>query len=174
MARCFVAVELPEEVKANLAALQSKARALGLDATFPAWFHCTLAFLGELDEKKVEEAELKLEQVKAGATEATVAGTGFFPSEKFVKVFWAGVSGLESLQSEVAGTLGAGGKFEGHVTLARVKTQRNLGELKKLAAENANAEFGKAMVGEIILFESDLTPQGPVYTALFRKKLSGA
>lgn len=172
MARCFVAAGFSDEINARLAALQAKARALGLDATFPREFHCTLAFLGNLSDEEVKEAKRKLDSIKAHPTAVSVEGTGFFPSEKFVKVFWVGVRGLEGLQAGVAEALGYGEKFEGHVTLARVKTQRNLGLLKKLAAESKSGEFGKTAVGEIVLYESKLTPQGPVYEPLFAKKLS--
>ncbi|MBS3070022.1 RNA 2',3'-cyclic phosphodiesterase [Candidatus Micrarchaeota archaeon] len=172
MARCFVAVKFGGEIEAKLSELQSKAKALGLDATFPRTFHATLVFLGETDEGKIEEAKQKLDSVESGPVAAEVKGAGFFPSEKFVKIFWVGVKGLDKLQHKIAGAFGYNERFEGHVTLARVKTQRNLHLLKQLAKDYERKEFGTATVGEVILFKSALTPQGPRYEELFVKKLS--
>ncbi len=171
MARCFVAVKFGGKIDAELSELQSKARALGLDATFPREFHSTLVFLGETSEGKIEEAKRKLDGVESKPFAVQVKGAGFFPSEKFVKVFWAGVKGLDGLQKQVASRLGGSERFEGHITLARVKTQRNLHLLKQLAKDYERKEFGTATVGEVILFKSNLSPSGPSYEELFVKKL---
>ena len=172
MARCFVAVKFGEGIGEKLGQLQQKARSLGLDATFPKEFHATLAFLGEIDERKIEEAKRKLDSLQSRPAEIKATGVGFFPSEKFVKVFWAGVSGLEVLQRQVAAALEHEGRFECHVTLSRVKTQRNLQSLKQLAKDYERKEFGTATVNEVILFKSNLSPSGPNYEELFVKKLS--
>lgn len=172
MARCFVAVKLGSEIDSALAELQSKARTLGLDATFPRTFHVTLVFLGETSEGKIEEAKRKLDSIESKPFAVQVKGAGFFPSEKFVKVFWAGVKGLEGLQKQVASRFYSSERFEGHVTLSRVKTQRNLQSLKQLAKDYERKEFGTATVNEVILFKSNLSPSGPSYEELFVKKLS--
>ncbi len=174
MARCFIAVKFAPETAAKLSQLQAAARAIGLDATFPKELHCTLAFLGELKEKEIEEAKKRLDSIKSIAPDVQIKGVGFFPSEKFVKVFWAGARGLEALQKEIAVALDYREKerFAGHVTLARVKTQRNLEQLKKLAEEHKTTQFGAEKINEVVLYESRLTPQGPAYSPLFTKKLS--
>ncbi|MEM4254715.1 MAG: RNA 2',3'-cyclic phosphodiesterase [Candidatus Norongarragalinales archaeon] len=172
MARCFVAVKIGGETGVSLSELQSKTKTLGLDATFPKEFHCTLAFLGEINENEIEKAKRALNSIESKTVEIEIKGVGFFPSEKFVKVFWAGVQGLDGLQKQIALTLNYNERFEGHITLARVKTQRNLQLLKQLAAEYENKKFGKAKVSEVVLFKSSLTPQGPRYEELLVKKLS--
>lgn len=172
MARCFVAVKLGKEIDAGLKEVQDKARALELDATFPKEFHATLAFLGELSEKQIGETKQKLDSLKTKPACANVKGVGFFPSEKFVKVFWTGVGGMEGLQKQIASALGYQERFEGHITLARVKTQKNRSRLKQLAKDYEAKEFGKAEVKEVFLMKSNLSPLGPHYEELFVKKLS--
>ncbi len=172
MARCFIAVKFGDEIDSRLSELQAKAKALGLDATFPKEFHATLIFLGEKTAGEIEEVKRALDSIESPAIEVKVKGAGFFPSEKFVKVFWAGVDGLKELQKQTASTLGYSERFEGHITLSRIKTQRNLQSLKSLARDYENKEFGKTTVSELILFESSLSPQGPRYEELSVKKLS--
>lgn len=174
MARCFIAVNFTTETTAKLLQLQAAARSIGLDATFPKEMHCTLAFLGELKQAEVEEAKERLGLINAVSPGVQVKGVGFFPSETFVKVFWAGVHGLDPLQNEIAAALNYNDReqFHGHVTLARVKTQKNLDALKKLAKEHETTQFGIEKIGEVTLYESRLSPEGPSYTALFAKKLS--
>ncbi|MFH1056418.1 MAG: RNA 2',3'-cyclic phosphodiesterase [Candidatus Micrarchaeota archaeon] len=172
MARSFIAVKLGLEAEGKLEELQNEAKQLGLVATFPSEFHCTLVFLGELDESQLEKTKETLEGLELPKTEVEVEGTGFFPNSQFIRVFWAGVKGLDVLQEKIAKALDSRDEFTGHVTLARIKAPKNLEGLKLLAEKHGQAEFGRTIVEEILLMKSTLSPQGPQYEVLFSKKLS--
>ena len=145
---------------------------MDIDATFPKDFHVTLAFLGELYDDQVEKTRKKLEALSLKPAEVLVDGAGFFPNENFVRVFWVGVEGLGDLQARVGNALDYDEKFSGHVTLARIKSPKNLQQLRELAKACAGKEFGRTRVDEIVLFKSTLSPGGPVYEELMVKKLS--
>lgn len=170
--RCFVAIELPPEVKAKLAAFQNKARALGLDASFPSPenTHLTLVFLGEITEEEAKRKISALQTLSFPPFSANVRGLGFFPNESRINVFWAGVEAheLSELQERVASLLDSKNEkpFSGHVTLARVKSPKNLDALRKFKKENAGAAFGSFTVDAVHFKKSTLTPEGPVYEDL--------
>jgi 2'-5' RNA ligase len=56
--------------------------------------------------------------------------------------------------------------FSPHLTIARVRSGRNKGELAKLVNENLNYEFGTVRAECLRLKRSDLTPKGPIYSTL--------
>jgi len=173
--RCFVALELSEEVKQKAAALISEARKLNPQANFadPEQLHITLVFLGELPEK---EAAKKLEAFKAlegklpQSFEMKFSGTGFFPNENFVKVFWIGCEGkgLQALQKTVAEALGVEEErgFNAHLTVCRVKGRDGLEALKALQKKHASTDFGSCYAKKIAFKKSTLGPAGPVYEDL--------
>ncbi|MEW5956029.1 MAG: RNA 2',3'-cyclic phosphodiesterase [Candidatus Micrarchaeota archaeon] len=173
--RCFIALELSEEVRQHAAELLNEAKKLDLQANFvnPGQLHITLVFLGELPD---DEAGRKLEAFKAlegklpAPFELRFSGTGFFPNENFVKVFWIGCEskGLQELQKVVAEALGAKEErgFSAHLTVCRVKGRRNLDALKALQRKNAAAGFGSCYAKKICFKKSTLGPQGPVYEDL--------
>ena len=51
-----------------------------------------------------------------------------------------------------------------HLTIARMKSGRNKEQLKEALQQVEHREFGSMIVEKIILYESELTPEGPVYT----------
>jgi len=61
--------------------------------------------------------------------------------------------------------------FRGHLTIGRFRAEGSPGPLADALKRYAAATFGTAVVEEIVLFQSDLQPQGPVYTPLAREKL---
>src|SRR5881628_1816488 len=95
--RLFVAIAVPEEIKARLAALQRKWRErLGRSSvswTRPEDFHLTLRFLGDVSSNRLEELTSAL--AAAAAPQApltlTVAGLGCFPNSRRPRVLWAGI-----------------------------------------------------------------------------------
>ena len=172
MVRCFIAVKLGEEIEAPLRELQNKAKQLDIDASFPSDFHCTLAFLGELYEDQVEKTKERLEKLQLKQTQVEVKGVGFFPNGKCIRVFWAGVKGLDEMQNSIAKALRHREEFLGHVTIARIKNPGNLSQLREIAKAYEEKEFGTTTISGVALFKSVLTAQGPQHEELFVKKLS--
>jgi 2'-5' RNA ligase len=98
--RAFVAIELPDEVKALLAAEQ-KALADGLSGikwVNPEGIHLTLKFLGNVPKSRLTEIERALKEATAGTgpMELCLAGRGAFPDSRRPEVVWLGLGGQTS------------------------------------------------------------------------------
>src|SRR5262245_52735123 len=131
--RVFIAVQLPAELKAKLAALQQALQRLPVDA---AWaretgFHITLKFLGEVEPILIEPIVSCMSETarRFHPFSLTLCGVGVFPHESSPRVLWVGIqdaSGLlRHLQRTLAAQLAQLGytaedrPFTPHLTLAR-------------------------------------------------------
>lgn len=62
--------------------------------------------------------------------------------------------------------IGSNQTFSPHITLGRVKSPKNKEALTRLLNERAEFSAGKQFVKEIVLFQSQLRPDGPVYSVV--------
>lgn len=186
--RLFWAVNLPEELKTKLWHMQESLRAAGADAKWVEHqnLHVTVKFLGETDAglvaQIVDAAAGRLKSFKAFGLE--VSGLGFFPGPASPRVVWAGLQGETGMLKELAravedsmadcGFPRESRKFSPHLTLARVRSSRNIGDLVKIMDDQSKrgARPGSFRVSSVDLMQSDLTPRGPVYNRLAAIRLT--
>ena len=183
--RAFVAVEIPEDVRAALEAVQVRLRQHSVRARWvrPGSMHLTLKFLGDIPAGQVAGIAEALRAAAGGcaAFRLTAAGIGVFPGLRRPRVVWAGFSGetapLADLQRRVEEGLTALGfpreerPFRAHLTIGRFPEPVAPEPLAEALKAFADASFGEIAVREIVLFQSELKPSGAVYTALARVKL---
>ena len=187
--RTFIAIELPPEARDELVSLQSALKESGDDVKWvePENIHLSLRFIGDVGVDKAEELKKQLAGTAAGskAFEFTMKGIGAFPDLSFPRVIWAGVDrgAAESarLAEEIEAKLRAIGiageemlknKFHPHITLGRVRSQKNSDRLRRMI-ETTKFEAGSIVKAEYLtLFMSRLTPQGSTYTPLFKAKMA--
>lgn len=184
--RLFVAVEPSQAVRQEAArAGEHLRRALPrLHARYadPASLHLTLAFLGQQPEQAVDALVRGLRGI-AGTTRpftCATAGLGAFPAPPRPSVLWLGIGegagALAELQGNVAAAVApqtaAGMRFVPHLTLARVS---GLGGVQRTAVAGALEAFEPAFprwtVDQLVLFRSDLSPQGARHSPLVRASL---
>ena len=128
MIRLFAALSVPDDVADALKRRQQGlpgARWRPLDA-----LHVTLAFYGEMDERKADDLAGELSRVAGSPFEIELEGTGAFGDDHRRQTLWAGVAPSEPLnvlagRCKAAGTR-AGVQMEAraykpHVTLAYLK-----------------------------------------------------
>lgn len=183
--RCFIAVDLPEQVKDILAEIRQRFKA------WPAkvkWverrnLHLTLKFLGDVTDPQISSIKAALARICSGRRKFEVFARGFgaFPTVRSPKVIWAGVHDpageLKQFWSAIeddAGKLGFPAEarpFSPHLTLGRVKDLRPapgfidiLRELKPVDAV--------IPVTEVRLMQSLLSGHGPAYSSLGNFMLS--
>jgi 2'-5' RNA ligase len=186
--RLFIAIEVPESLKRELAAVQDKLKAAAVNASWTrsAGMHLTLQFLGEVPETNVTKIVNALADVAGTRSGFSIgiAGIGAFPDQKNARVVWAGVDGdvakLSTLRSAVEDAMAALGfdrdrrSFTPHLTLGRIKhipaRDRWLNSL--------NGVKGLALpafeVHDILLIKSELRLSGAAYTELGRFTLTQA
>jgi RNA 2',3'-cyclic 3'-phosphodiesterase len=184
--RSFIAIELSPQAHDELASLQSALQKAGADVKWvePENIHLTLKFLGDLEPKKAEEVKELLIKTVSGFKpfELSMKGAGAFPSLSSPRVIWAGV-GLgaaesmriaETIETKLQGTgiPGEERKFHPHMTLGRVRSPKNCEKLRGII-ETIKFETGsKINVNHLTLFRSRLSPQGPLYTPLFKASMA--
>lgn len=183
--RLFVSVDLPEAFAASIEEVQRAVDgASGLSFTDPDQAHVTLKFLGDVDEAALDETvdaiEAGVEKADVDPFECSVEGVGVFPSLEYISVLWLGVgAGSDSLtalhESIEERAIDAGfepedHEFTPHATIARMDHAGGK-ELVQEFVENRHPEIGTFTVEEVRLKESDLRPDGPVYSTVERFEL---
>lgn len=175
--RSFVAARLPEEVREDLARAQVWLRSRGVDARWVARssMHLTLKFLGELEADVfdgVGETLCPSFEIR-GPLRLEVRGLGGFPSGNRARVVWASLGGdtapLVRIAFEVESRVEAlgipreGRPFQPHLTLGRAKGPSGIPGLANALTEEPEYHGPPFEVGELVLYESRLRPQGPLY-----------
>lgn len=134
--RLFVAVVPPPEVVEHLAEfVEPRREHPDEDLRWAAeenW-HVTLAFLGEVPDRKADDLEERLERAakRRPPMRLRVEGAGAFPNAAEARVLWTGVHGDRQALSRLAtgtraaanraGIEVAGRRFTPHLTLARTR-----------------------------------------------------
>jgi 2'-5' RNA ligase len=132
--RCFVAVPVPESVRAPLVAAVARWRARpdldGLRWVPDDRWHLTLSFLGGITPDAAARAAAVIEEVasRSPAHLSTVSGVGGFPAAGAARVAWLGVSDADGALGRAASAFAAaldleGTRFQPHVTLARARAR---------------------------------------------------
>ncbi|MFP5252850.1 MAG: RNA 2',3'-cyclic phosphodiesterase [Actinomycetes bacterium] len=136
--RLFVAlvppVEVVEDLSEFLAPRQEAPEASGMRWTAPEQWHVTLAFMGDVADRHLDDLVERLGRASArrAALDLAVAGGGAFPDVARAKVLYAGLDttgraadlrhlavGVRAAAAK-AGAAAEGGRFRAHVTLARL------------------------------------------------------
>jgi len=182
--RTFIALEVPSDVISALAALQEDLKSFRADI---AWInsnniHLTLKFLGEVDKQlctEIQQACLETAS-KFSPFKLSLNGTGVFPNVRHPRVLWVGLAGetqiLGQLQEQIDQRMAEFGfepeekDFRPHLTIGRIKSNRNVSELIG-RAEGYSLPSLSFHVREILLMKSDLHPEGASYSELAKMKM---
>lgn len=178
--RAFIALELDARVRAAMGELQARLRPrLGaIRLARPEGLHLTLRFLGDTSPAQVEALRPRLSAAAAACppAEVRVAGLGTFPERGSPRVLWLGLDlppTVLDLQNACERAARAAGfdpeprPFRAHLTLGRWRERAPRPDLPP-------EDLGATRLETLILFRSELRPQGAVHTALGRFPLGAA
>jgi len=186
--RCFIAIDLDEAIKKRLVELQEelqkKADIKKSDVKWvrPDSIHLTLKFLGEVRDNRVAEICQAVCDVAGRHTRFVieVGGVGYFGGAS-AKVLWIGAgrdcNEFVRLQSDIDQGLAKAGwreetrRFTGHLTLCRIRNPRAGRVLAAISKDYEGLELGSLEVEDVCVYQSQLTPAGPIYTVLCRSQL---
>jgi RNA 2',3'-cyclic 3'-phosphodiesterase len=200
--RAFLAVELPDELRAELATVQQELkrkiepemkRNTRIAWARPASIHLTMKFLGDMDEQVADPLLAAVEQAIGSlmAVNVPLERLGAFPLPQSPRVLWVGPSeswerGAEARRvAEIHGAIeqaceGLGfhretRSFSPHLTLARIRVgERHIGvALAKGGVLDRTLSLGALAVDSVVLMKSELRPTGSVYTKLWDVRLNG-
>jgi 2'-5' RNA ligase len=182
--RCFIAVELPDEVKTGLDQLQAQiksGRQTSVKWVNPYGVHLTLKFLGNVASDRIDPITAAMEEASQGVSpfQLEVKDLGVFPNLRRVQVVWVGVSGevdkLAKLQQRIESNLAGLGfaperrRFTPHLTLARLRDRASLEEREGLGKLIASTKFEATYtfpVDAVRLMRSQLTREGAIYSRI--------
>ncbi len=185
--RAFVAVEVPEEIRIAARQLIAKLQECQCDVKWvePHNLHFTLKFLGNIKDRDIPDVYRAIEAAIEGmrAFEMTVQGVGAFPNISRPRTLWLGIASggeklvdlYERLDARFAeiGFRQESRRFVPHLTLGRGRSGMANGSLVEQLSEFTETEFGPAPVDEVVLFSSELRPDGPQYEPLVRCEIPG-
>lgn len=138
----------------------------------------TLKFLGDIPVERIEPIADSIEKAARDASPMSLSakGIGVFPGIRRPRVLWVGIGGqfpeLGRLQAAVAGGLADVGfaadkrPYKGHLTIGRIKAAVDFRQLSAALAEFSDFETASFRVDEVVLFRSQLKPDGPIYSRL--------
>jgi 2'-5' RNA ligase len=143
----------------------------------PDNLHVTLKFLGDTEERLIPEISKIMARCVSGIKPFDIEfrGLGAFPSVSRISVVWVGMQNAEILSEisqrlddslAILGFAREKRTFSPHLTLARVRSPRGIGEIQRIITEEKSTDYGKLTVDSIHLKKSVLTPQGPVYSTV--------
>ncbi len=181
--RLFLAINLPKEIKDELADLVKKLDKANINKPIK-WveddnFHLTLHFLGSTPTEKLDSLDNAIESIVAGFSTLNFKlsnSVDAFPNLHEPKVIFLNIKELNddkalALQKQMGQALEIlefeidPRPFRLHLTLGRVKSQ--------IAIQIPSFQFpvSNFQVDTIDLMESNLTSDGPLYTILKQYKL---
>lgn len=181
--RTFIAIEISEEIKEKISQIQERIKQA--DSLKGKWvsknnIHLTLKFLGDTRLSDIEKIKDKIRDclLDEKSIDCILTNIGVFPNERFTRVIWAGIKKgdiqIISLAKKLEKSLLKLGfkkekrDFKAHLTICRPKQILNHGQFKSVLDEiNQSFQPQDFIINKITLFESKLTSQGPIYTALF-------
>jgi 2'-5' RNA ligase len=187
--RVFIAIEIDEHIRKSLADLQKQLRDQAdirkgdVKWVNPESVHLTLKFLGEIKDSAVVEVCNIVENTAAqhSSFELAIESVGCFGT-KAARVLWVGTGQgnerLFLLQNELEKNMAQAGwpeearGFSGHLTLCRIKNAKAGVRLAGLCQDYNDFKLGTILVDSVSVYQSQLTPAGPIYTVLGNYKLS--
>ncbi len=184
--RTFVAIELPDPLRASLRALQDRLGAQisprSVRWVQPRGIHLTLKFLGQTSGNLIDAIAGALHSACADIAPFTysVGGLGCFPDPRRPRVIWVGVQErtgtLGRLQRAVDDACAQFGfererrAFHPHLTLGRLRDRRTSARERRaigeLIEESEVTSLATVMATGVSFIRSDLRPDGAVYTTL--------
>ncbi|MET0305746.1 MAG: RNA 2',3'-cyclic phosphodiesterase [Solirubrobacterales bacterium] len=184
-ARLFVALDLPDAVRAGITAWARKSLIdPALRPVRPESLHVTLAFLGWLSEKEIPRLGQIVEASRGGAPSIQLSGPVQRPERGRPRLFAlpAESPGAIALQAGLQERLVAAGLYEPekrpfwpHVTVARVRREergsKRPAPVSKLPGALPQGLLQPAVCRRMTLYRSELQPQGAQYTPLAQVEL---
>ncbi|UZE93755.1 MAG: RNA 2',3'-cyclic phosphodiesterase [Candidatus Pacearchaeota archaeon] len=178
--RCFIAIDIPSEVREELARAEEVIRGFDKRAKLkivePENLHITIKFLGDLTDDQVNKAKEVLREIKFEPFKVKLNSFGIFPSLNFIRVVWVDVLPKEQLielekkiDDVISEKLGfrRNRNFETHITLARAKyigdKQKFVEGLKNITVSPIEFE-----IKNFSLKKSTLTREGPIYEDIIK------
>ena len=183
--RTFIAIEIDKDIKDKLSEFINKIKKTDADVKWvaPENIHLTLKFIGYIEENVIPDLNKIIKDAifNLSSFDIDIENVGAFPNLKKPRVVFVCVQDKGDTLLKIYEKLNRGveklgikpdsKKFAGHITLGRIKSQKNLSRLANALNSDTECFFGREKVNHISLMQSNLTPGGPIYERLNTFKL---
>jgi 2'-5' RNA ligase len=148
--------------------------------------HLTLFFLGDVTPNRLDRVVSALDATVPlfSSFSMSVEGIGTFGSPRSPRIVWVGVPDpspvLVDLYGAIVDQLEPLGferedrPFRPHITVGRVRAKDRVAELTRELDRATTTGFGVVHVERVVVMQSHLHPQGPVYEVRHVSALKGA
>lgn len=178
--RAFIAIEINKEIKNKISEFLTQLKKTDADVKWVTCenIHLTLKFIGYIEEDILPSlSKIVNDSVSClRPFDINIENVGAFPSIKRPRVLYVCAQDkggnllkiYEKLDKgvKVLGIMRDSKKYVGHITLGRIKSQKNISALRNALSSGAGYFFGQERVDYISLMQSKLTPKGPIYKRL--------
>lgn len=180
--RLFIAIEIEKRIKERILELLKHLKKTETDIRWvaPENLHVTVKFIGDLDPIILPSVAKSLENVASrfNPFRIQIENVAVFPKIKNPRILFIGLRDKEDslvnifeeleVELEAFGIKRESRKYVGHITIGRVKSQKNIHKLIEALNSDSACFLGQEKVNHISLIQSELTPKGPIYTTLKR------
>lgn len=172
--RCFIAIDVPKEIKDKIYITQ---KGINKDLAKINWvskrnLHITLKFLGDVDNKKLEEVKSILDRLSFDPFTLRIGRLGVFPDWDHVNVIWLSllpekdlIRFQQTIDGELLPLFSGDQTFKSHLTLGRVKLVKKK-DLFINVLKNVIITAEPFNVDSFSLYSSTLSKDGPTYHKL--------
>ncbi|MBL7206795.1 MAG: RNA 2',3'-cyclic phosphodiesterase [Candidatus Aenigmarchaeota archaeon] len=176
--RCFLAIDLTENIKEKIAETINQFKNQDVDVKFVDShnLHITVMFFGEVNEENMKEISKFMKEALTGMKQfkINIKGLGYFGNPNYIRTIWVDISDgknelhtlIETINKKLFQFKKDNHAPSVHITIGRVKSGRNKEKLLHMIENVKELHFGEMVVKEIRLKQSKLTPEGPIYTDL--------
>ncbi len=181
--RVFIALRLPKQLQESLSDLQNR---MQIPSRAVKWvekdnIHLTLRFLGEIEQDQLQPIKNILDNIARKYTgfNITMDNLGVFPGIKEPRILWVGIANghneiksiVEDLNANLAelGFNSENNPFLPHITIARLRQEKinsSLTQELELLQKQLTLNKAEFYIDRIVLLQSTLTRQGPIYEDL--------
>lgn len=175
--RIFIALKLNEKILNDIVDLR---KSVYQDDGITRWesrdkLHLTLKFLGDVDVELISDIDDKLKKLTKRFAKIKVQFSkfGIIKSKSVPKILWLGIkksAKLDKLFFDINNEFADIGfaierrKFKPHITLLRIRGSEDFPKIFQFKDMDIN--LGSALISEIAIYESKLSPTGSVYKKL--------
>ena len=173
--RAFIALKIPNDE--SLVGPIGELSSAGMKVYGPKGLHITLSFIGEIEEGRASDiVEVLTEATKGtGPFDINLRGMGSFPGKNGPRIAWIGAESggfLEKLAERLSESLKVHNiehdfkKFVPHITVGRARDILGSSTVEPVIDKYSRTEFFKFSCNELILYSSELRPEGPIHKAI--------
>jgi 2'-5' RNA ligase len=184
MKRLFIAIKINDspEVKSMFEFIMKSLNSERIKWVELWNLHLTLIFLGDTEEEKIDEIKAAIDNLttRFAQFQMTIKSAGVFKNFVTPTVIWLGIEpnqvleeikkGLDENLNKIGYSLDTK-KFKPHLTIGRSKFIKDKSNLEDIIDNLQGKEISVQHVDKIILYESTLTQNGPIYKAVHTSQL---